>query len=630
VFLISGTAVDRVRSPLAGKAPPHYDGAGTAGSITGLMMDLPRPAVLGRTTALLGFTMLALAACGKKQPKPETTPEAGYIIVKSEAVPLMVELAGRTSAFETSDVRPQVSGVVKARLFTEGSIVQKGQALYRIDPSLYRAAVNQAQANLQSAEANRESAVAKADRFKPLAKIQAVAEQDYVDAAAAARQSVAAVAQNRAALDTARINLAFTTVPAPITGRIGRSLVTTGALVTSGQADSLTSIQRLDPIYVDIQQSSTDLLTLRQQLATSGVVPSAATVKLKLENGATYAYAGKLDRIFIDRPIFAWVIAIITMLLGVAASSTLPIAQYPDIAPPQVNIRATYPGASAETVQNSVAQIIEQQLTGIDGCSISATSKLARQVQINLTFEKGTDPDIAQVQVQNKVQQGLPRLPQPVQQQGLRVTKSNPDFLLVVGVYDETDKVDHGRRRLCLQRCRIRSAACRAWATPTSSAPLCDAHLARPRAAASFNLMPSDVDHGDPERRIPDRRRRDRRPADADDADAQRDGHRPVAPADARSVRAIILKALPAARACCCRTSRASSWAARATTPHPRQRPSRLGIAISCAGRRRARRPPSRQAKVEAQMSPELPGRLCVRLCRTTPPISSSSRSRRW
>jgi membrane fusion protein (multidrug efflux system) len=295
VFLISGTAVDRVRSPLAGKAPPHYDGAGTAGSITGLMMDLPRPAVLGRTIVLLGFTMLALAACGKKQPKPETTPEAGYIIVKSEAVPLMVELAGRTSAFETSDVRPQVSGVVKARLFTEGSIVQKGQALYRIDPSLYRAAVNQAQANLQSAEANRESAVAKADRFKPLAKIQAVAEQDYVDAAAAARQSVAAVAQNRAALDTARINFAFTTVPAPITGRIGRSLVTTGALVTSGQADSLTSIQRLDPIYVDIQQSSTDLLTLRQQLATSGVVPSAATVKLKLENGATYAYAGKLE-----------------------------------------------------------------------------------------------------------------------------------------------------------------------------------------------------------------------------------------------------------------------------------------------------------------------------------------------
>jgi multidrug efflux pump len=148
-----------------------------------------------------------------------------------------------------------------------------------------------------------------------------------------------------------------------------------------------------------------------------------------------------MSRIFIDRPIFAWVIAIITMLLGLGAIFTLPIAQYPDIAPPQVNIRATYPGASAETVQNSVAQVIEQQLTGIDGLLYFSTSSSSRgQVTISATFEKGTDPDIAQVQVQNQVQQGLSRLPQQVQQQGVRVTKSNPDSLLLVGVYDETDK----------------------------------------------------------------------------------------------------------------------------------------------------------------------------------------------
>lgn len=244
---------------------------------------------------LLGCAALALAGCAKKKDKAETTPEAGYVVVKAEAVPIVVELAGRTAAFETSDVRPQVQGVIKARLFTEGSIVQKGQTLYQIDPSLYRAAVNQAQANLQSAEANRESAVAKADRYKPLAKIQAVAEQDYVDAAATAKQSVAAVAQNRAMLDTAKINLAFTTVPAPITGRIGRSLVTTGALVTTGQTDPLASIQRLDPIYVDIEQSSADLVALRQELASGGVVPSAATVKLKLENGSDYPLTGKLE-----------------------------------------------------------------------------------------------------------------------------------------------------------------------------------------------------------------------------------------------------------------------------------------------------------------------------------------------
>jgi multidrug efflux pump len=148
-----------------------------------------------------------------------------------------------------------------------------------------------------------------------------------------------------------------------------------------------------------------------------------------------------MSRIFIDRPIFAWVIAIIIMLAGVGAIFSLPIAQYPDVAPPQVNIRATYPGANAQTIQNSVTQIIEQQLTGIDGLLyFSSTSSSRGQVTISATFEKGTDPDIAQVQVQNQVQQALSRLPQQVQQQGLRVTKSNPDFLMIVGVYDETDR----------------------------------------------------------------------------------------------------------------------------------------------------------------------------------------------
>ncbi len=148
-----------------------------------------------------------------------------------------------------------------------------------------------------------------------------------------------------------------------------------------------------------------------------------------------------MSRIFIERPIFAWVLAIITMLAGVGSITLLPIEQYPDVAPPQVNIRATFPGASAETLENSVTQIIEQQLTGIDGLLYFNSSSTSRgQVTISATFEKGTDPDIAQVQVQNQVQQALARLPQQVQQQGLRVTKSNPDFLMIVGVYDETDR----------------------------------------------------------------------------------------------------------------------------------------------------------------------------------------------
>jgi multidrug efflux pump len=148
-----------------------------------------------------------------------------------------------------------------------------------------------------------------------------------------------------------------------------------------------------------------------------------------------------ISRIFIDRPIFAWVIAIIIMLAGIGAILTLPIAQYPDVAPPQVNIRATYPGASADTLENSVTQVLEQQLTGIDGLLYFTSSSSSRgSVTISATFEKGTNPDIAQVQVQNSVQQAISRLPQQVQQQGLRVTKSNPDFLMIVAVYDETDQ----------------------------------------------------------------------------------------------------------------------------------------------------------------------------------------------
>ncbi len=147
-----------------------------------------------------------------------------------------------------------------------------------------------------------------------------------------------------------------------------------------------------------------------------------------------------ISRIFIDRPIFAWVLAIIVMLGGVGAILSLPIAQYPDVAPPQVTVRATFPGASAQTLQNSVTQVIEQQLTGIDGLLYFSSSSSSRgQVNITATFAKGTDPDIAQVQVQNQVQQSVARLPQQVQQQGLVVRKSNPDFLLIAGVYDETD-----------------------------------------------------------------------------------------------------------------------------------------------------------------------------------------------
>jgi membrane fusion protein (multidrug efflux system) len=250
---------------------------------------------LGLIFAAAALLLLSGCTGGDPQKHGPSTPEAGYIVVKSEPVPLVTELAGRTSAYEVSEVRPQVSGVVRARLFTEGSIVRAGQTLYQIDPSLYQAAVDQARANLANAIASEGSAQAKAERYRPLAQIEAVSKQDYTDARAAANQAHAAVAQQRAALQTATINLHYTRVPAPISGRIGRSLITTGALVTTGQADPLATIQRLDPIFVDIQQSSAELLTLRRALALGGAIPAQAQVQLTLEDGTLYGATGTLE-----------------------------------------------------------------------------------------------------------------------------------------------------------------------------------------------------------------------------------------------------------------------------------------------------------------------------------------------
>lgn len=245
----------------------------------------------------LAASLLLLTGCAAKADRPAPkAPEAGYVVMAAQDAVLPLELAGRTTAFETSEVRPQVSGVIRARRFVEGAVVKQGQTLYEIDPSLYRAAVQQAEANLANAEATRDAAQAKADRYKPLADIEAVSKQDYTDAAAAAKQATAQVAQSRAALATARINLNFTRAPAPITGRIGRSMATTGALVTTGQADPLTTITRLDPMYVDIQQSSADLLALRREIATAGAAaPSSAAVRLTLEDGSAYPYVGQVQ-----------------------------------------------------------------------------------------------------------------------------------------------------------------------------------------------------------------------------------------------------------------------------------------------------------------------------------------------
>jgi membrane fusion protein (multidrug efflux system) len=241
---------------------------------------------------------LILASCGKSQeaPAPAGPPQVSFITATEQPVTLSTELPGRTSAYETSEVRPQVNGLILARLFQEGDLVRAGQPLYRIDPAPYEAQVASARAAVTRARAAIASTQALARRYGELVKINAISRQEAENAQTGAQQAQADVAAQQAALRNAQIDLTRTTVRAPITGRIGRSTFTAGALVTAGQTEALTTIQRLDPIYVDIQQSSADVLNLRQQILSGELSRggSAARVKLKLENGSTYPAEGVL------------------------------------------------------------------------------------------------------------------------------------------------------------------------------------------------------------------------------------------------------------------------------------------------------------------------------------------------
>lgn len=259
--------------------------------------------VLRRSSGvLLAGALLAnlsmLGGCSAKGQAPAGPPpavEVGIVTLESRPLSLTTELPGRTFAYETSEVRPQVSGIIRERSFTEGQQVEKGQTLYQIDARVYRATEAEARANLASARASEEATRIKAERYKYLSQEKVVSDQDYTEAKAAASQAAASVQQAEAALEMARINLRFTQVPAPITGRIGRSLVTTGALVTSGQATPLATIQRLDPMFVDLQESSANLLAMRRALARGGAPPASAEVHLKLEDGSEYSETGVLQ-----------------------------------------------------------------------------------------------------------------------------------------------------------------------------------------------------------------------------------------------------------------------------------------------------------------------------------------------
>jgi membrane fusion protein (multidrug efflux system) len=258
----------------------------------------------GRRIAAGGVltTILILGGCGqqpnKSGPPPGGPPEVAVVTIQPKRLVITTELTGRTSANMTAELRPQVSGIIRKRLFEEGSSVKVGQALYQIDPASYQAALDNAKAALDRAEANLPAIRLKADRLRELLLEKAVSQQDYDDVAAALNQREADVQYWKAMVETARINLGYTSITAPISGRIGRSTVTEGALVTAHQPTALATIQQMDPMYVDVPQSTTELLRLRRRLEEGRLSRNGQIrnkVRLLMEDDTKYPLEGALQ-----------------------------------------------------------------------------------------------------------------------------------------------------------------------------------------------------------------------------------------------------------------------------------------------------------------------------------------------
>ena len=246
--------------------------------------------------ALLGG--LSLGGCDSRQQSPPPVPEVVTVNAQPQRLVLTTELPGRTSAYLVAEIRPQVNGIIQKRLFPEGSEVKAGDVLYQIDPAPFHAALDSARAALGRSEANLPTIRLRAERYRGLLSEKAVSQQDYDDKEAALKQAEADIEYWKAAVETARINLGYTRVTAPIAGRIGKSNVTDGALVTAYQALALATIQEIDPIYVDVPQSTSELLRLKRRLEEGHLNqdgPNQKKVKLTLEDGAAYSFNGTLQ-----------------------------------------------------------------------------------------------------------------------------------------------------------------------------------------------------------------------------------------------------------------------------------------------------------------------------------------------
>jgi membrane fusion protein (multidrug efflux system) len=241
---------------------------------------------------------LITSGCGSQQAAPKPgIPEVAIVTVNPERAVLTTELPGRTSAYFVAEIRPQVNGIIQKRLFEEGSDVRAGKVLYEIDPAPYQAAYDNAVAALAKSKANLPPIRLKAERYKELIALKAISQQDFDNADAALKQAEADIEYSKAAVESARINLAYTRITAPISGRIGKSNVTVGALATAYQGSAFATIQQLDPIYVDATQSTANLLQLKQNIAAGRIKdtgPDQARVKLLLEDGTPYPLEGTL------------------------------------------------------------------------------------------------------------------------------------------------------------------------------------------------------------------------------------------------------------------------------------------------------------------------------------------------
>lgn len=244
--------------------------------------------------------ILILTGCGQQKGdgKPQGPPEVAVVTIQPEQLVITTELAGRTSAYRVADVRPQVNGIIQKRLFTEGADVKAGQVLFKIDPAPFKAALDNARAALSRSEANLAAIQPRAERIKALVDEKAVSRQDYDDAAAALKQAQADIRYWQAMVETARINLGYTAVKSPISGRIGKSNITEGALVTAQQPLALATVQQLDPMYVDVTQSSTEVLRLRRRMEEGRLKAgekNRSRVQLILEDGTRYAREGTMQ-----------------------------------------------------------------------------------------------------------------------------------------------------------------------------------------------------------------------------------------------------------------------------------------------------------------------------------------------